>query len=460
MRFGRTAGRLALIALLAVLLIACSAPRPSADPAPADNPPPASGREPEVDPRHNPPKTPATPPPTPGRPAEPKPKPASVKLEQLGNEGWRTVTVLDSHTMPGSAILRLTFSKPVVQAEVEQALKEAQAGPVRGVMQWLDEQTLLWHIAALPARLDVLLGLAHDQDGLSLPGGIPSLRVGDPPTLVRLDLASGAETPVATLPPDIESAGLSPDGTHLNLVVWRPGSTPWDWQPGQLAVELATGELRSGWVEGPQPRLTVGLEQWALNPAGTVVAGIRGTDLMLMDMRGGRQQVVPGFVARTPGQAGGEALSHLAWSPGGEQVAALSPKGNGLSDLVGAVLPAGPATVLAADLPIPAGGTHLAWSPDGRFLLAGHLLIDLQDGSYRPIEGVTDRAAGAWEPGATRALLGGGDWGLVWLVDPAANTLLTLGEGLATGWAGPGQVYLVRWPASNTRYVPPGQQIP
>lgn len=449
MRFLRAA---AWLTLLAVMLTACSSlPRPSADPTPDSNPPAGNHREPEPDPRHNPPAVP-----DPDKDTEPSrppaaPKPAVVTVEQEAGHSWRAVTVLEGYAPPGPATVRLSFSKPVRQAEVEQALRESQASPVRGLMQWVDEQTLIWQIAELPPRLDFLLGSARDQDGVPLPGGIPSLRVGGPPSLVTLDLTTGEETAVVALPPDIQSAALSADGTHLNLLVWRPGGTQWDWQPAQLAVDLTTGELQSGWVEGAPPRLAAGLEQWALNPAETVVAGVRGTDLVIMDMRGGRQQVIPGFIVRM-----GQQPPYLAWAPTGDRVAALSHKGDGLSDLVAAALPAGPAAVLAADVPVPAGGTHLAWSPDGRFVLAGRLLIDLQDGTYRPVEGVADQAEGAWEPNGARLVLSAGDWGPMLLVEPASGDLQALGEGLAAGWAGPGRVYLVRWPAAGTRYVPPG----
>jgi hypothetical protein len=190
--------------------------------------------------------------------------PATVEVDVLYGDTWRPLTVLDSHVTPGAGTIRIRFSKPVRLAEVEQALLAAQAAPVRGALQWEDDRTVHWQIARLPDRIDFLLGGAHDQDGLPLPGGIPSLRVGEPATLVELDLSGGVARSVAVLPPDIIRAALSADGKDLNLTAWSPGTTRWDWRitftscPLMAPTHSASSSALGIVAESPRKRMVSG----------------------------------------------------------------------------------------------------------------------------------------------------------------------------------------------------------
>lgn len=393
--------------------------------------------------------------------------PAKVSVDYRYADEWRPVTVLGSHLPPGPAEIKLTFSKPVRRQEVEKALAEAQPAPIRGLMQWPDDQTLIWAVAELPPRVDLLLGSSHDQDGLPLPGGIPSLRVGDPPTLVAADLGGLADRPLAVLPPDLLSAQITADRKAVNLVVWTPGTTRWDWQTTDLVVDLATGTLKSGRVEGVQPRLTGELENWLVNPGATLVAGFRpGTeatpaqpgarDMVVRDLRGGREQVFRGFALQAGAPGTG---AFLAWSADGLKVAALSdrPGSPGSADLVVADIPTQQRRVLVQALPVAAVGTRLAWSPDGRYLLAGHLLVDLSTGQPQVLPGDPGTARGAWEPGGNRLLYSTRDWEALFLFDPTAGEPFPLGRGFLVDWEAQGKPLVIRWTASNSRYVPPGQ---
>ncbi|HYF77317.1 MAG TPA: hypothetical protein VD973_09310 [Symbiobacteriaceae bacterium] len=445
-------------------------PPAASDPGGTANPPkpgsqgptagtPSPGQPNPTNPSGTPPTgtSPVTPPP----PAA-KPKSAEVTVQFRYGDAWRTVTALQSHIPPGAAELRLLFSKPVLQEEVEQALLAAQPAPIRGVMQWADEHTLIWRVAQMPPRIDFLLGEAHDKEGVALPGGLTSLRVGEQPTLVLLDLGNGAESRTAQLPPDILSADLTADGKYLNLTVWKPGATRWDWVTTDRYLALESKDLKAGRVEGFQPRLPANLESWALNPAGTMVAGLRASatqsgarDLVTADVVGARQQVVPGFVTRAPG--GGNA--GVVWSADGARVGALgrAAANPNLSVFVCLTLADRSVTTLARDVPVPAGTARLAWSAEGRYLLAGPVLVDLETGAQTQLPGSSETARGVWEPGGTRLLYSAEDWGAVMLVDAASGKAQALGDGLAVGWAGPGQAYIVRWSASSTRYIPLGQ---
>jgi len=425
--------------LAAAVVTACST-------VPATEPLPAPTTAPTTAPAKPPTKPPAT--------------PATVAVHYRYGDAWRPVTALSSHVPPGSAELRLTFSKAVRREEVERVLTESQMSPIRGNMQWADDRTLYWQVSQLPRRIDFLLGEAHDQDGLPLPGGISPLRTGEPPALVSVDLSTAADRPLTNVPPDIVSAALSPDRKFLNLKVWAPGSTPWDWQTLDVHTALENPAFKSGVVEGLQPRLPANLESWVLNPGGNMVAGLRVAnrgerDLILSDVRGARQQVTPAFVTR-PGNAGS---TGVVWSADGARVAALTQSAAGAdrSDMVAMDVAERTVSTLARDLPVMAGTARLAWSPDGRYVLVGSIVVDLQTGSQRALPGDAATARGVWEPGGGRLLYGSQDWGAVFVADAATGGSQPLGQGLIVDWAGPGRVYVVRWPASGTRYFPPGQ---
>lgn len=400
--------------------------------------------------------------------------PATVTVDQRYGDGWQPVTILTAHAQPGPTTVRLLFSKPVRRTEVEAALTEAQSTPVRGLMEWESDRTLIWHINELPPRLDFLLGGAHDQDGMALPGGIPSLRSGEPPVLVKLGPGGAAEEPLLTLPPDIRLAELTGDGQHVGLMIWTPGTNRWDWKSMDLHVHLPTLALRPGRADSVQPRLSGEMENWVLSPQATAVAGLRtprtagtGTeplkaDLVVMDLRGGRQQVFAGFIERTPASGsdggGGDLTPHVAWSPDGLRVAGLSQRVGQQADLVVADLPAQTAATLVAGLPVPVLGTRLTWSPDRKRILAGNLVVDLQTGTIRTLPGDPAMARGHWEPNGSRLLYSLADWGPMLLIDSASGAVTPLGDGLAVGWTADGAPLGIRWPASDSRYLPPGWQ--
>jgi len=431
--------------MIALSLSACTAPRPAGTPAPG---PGAS--------------TPA--------PAAPSPTaaPATVSLAQRQGDRWLPVTPLAAVAPPGPAELRLAFSKPVRREEVEQALLAAQAAPVRGLMTWLDDQTLIWQIQSLPARLDFLLGGAHDQDGLPLPGGIPSLRLGQMPVLVTLDPAHpGDEKAIATLPADIATARLEPGGQAVTLQVWQPGTTRWDWTLVQFAADLRGGQVVSGPVGEARPRAAADLEEWAISPSGALVAGLK-TDgdliaktvpvsLVVSDLAGGRRVVTPEFIRRNAAASEGDSTVHLAWSPDSTTVAALTYKG-ATSDLIAFSVADQRRTTLLPDVPVQAGGTVLRWSANPRYLLAGHLIIDLQAHTTRALERSEGQPSGEWSPDGAWLAYQPAAWGPILLVDPATGSATPAGTGLLVGWTPEKRLCVIRWTGNETRYHPLGMK--
>lgn len=393
--------------------------------------------------------------------------PATVTVDQRFGHNWKPVTILDAYTLPGPSAVRLSFSKPVRRDEVEQALLAAQSGPIRGLMEWTDEQTLTWQIAELPPRLDFLLGGAHDADGLPLPGGIPSLRLGEPPILVEVNLSDPVDAVRGTLPPDIISASLTRDARAVNLLAWTPGTTKWDWHTVDVYYDLEAKVLKRGRVEDAHPRLSADLENLVVSPNGLFVAGLRRkgdptesyqADLVVMDMRGGRSQTVPGAIGRFRGARQVDLTTYLTWSPDSLMVAALSYAGDAQSSDLVVIEPAtGKRTVLVANLPVRSDGTRLSWSTDGKWLLAGNLLVNRESRAFLTLPGPAHLAAGAWEPGGSRLLYSAQDWGPISIVDPAKGEVKPLGEGMIVGWTARDRALLIRWPGSATRYLPPGQ---
>ncbi|MFZ5825519.1 MAG: hypothetical protein ACOY94_14560, partial [Bacillota bacterium] len=351
--------------------------------------------------------------------------------------------------------------------EVEQALLAAQSVPIRGLMEWTDDKTLTWQIAELPPRLDFLLGGASDADGLPLPGGIPSLRLGDKPILVEVNLSDPVDMVRGTLPPDVIAASLTRDARFVNLMAWTPGTTKWDWQTVDIYFEMEQKALKRGRVEETQLRLPPDIENWVVSPNGALVAGLRGrgapmesyrADLVVMDTRGGRSQTFARVIGRFRGADQLDLSTHLAWSPDSRQIAALSHAGDSqTAELVLTDAATGEQKVLIPSLPVRSDGTRLTWSSDGRWLLAGNLLIERESKVVTPLEGSAHQVSGVWEPGGSRLLYGVQDWGPVLIVDPVRGDVKPLGNGMIVGWAGPDRVLVIRWPGSDTRYLPPGQ---
>lgn len=443
MRWGTVTGRLLPVILGSLLsLAACSAgPRPPVT-TPADSAPSAA-------------ETAVTPAPPPV--AAPAREPTTVRLELSDGDRWRAVTPMTAFVPAGPAVLRFTFSRPPRPLEVEQALRASQAMPVRGLMQWADERTLVWQIAALPGRLDFYLGTAHDQEGELLAVTLPSVQVGEPPTLVVHNLKTSAERLLMVLPPDLVSVTLTGNGQYVDLVAWEPGPTRWDWHTARSYIDLSGAQLKAGPAPGIQPRFGTALREWVVSPAAiTTVAGLAtgSGDLVIEDWRTGRQQGYRSFVVQDPAA---EQAPRLAWSADGRRVAALSDGGAKGADLIAFDTATGDRTVIAGGLPLSTAAL-LSWSSDGQTVSVGNLLVDTATGRFKPLGGMPDKARGFWQPAGHLCLFSPqGDWGPVVLLGQGGEALQTLGNGVPVGWAGPAEVYLVRWSSSSGRHVPLGE---
>ncbi len=447
--------RLFVAVILISLLPGCSRPVGQEPPVPPINPqllPPDKPQAPEV-----------------AKPLVPKVA-ATAKVELRFGDAWVPVSPLSSFISAGGGEVRLTFSKPVPAPEVERALNEMQLSPVRGRILWEDEQTLIWQIAVLPQRLDFLLDGVRDFDGFPLSGGIPSILIGDPPQLVEVDIGSTTEMKPVVLPPDIAFASLSDDRLSLNFHSWRPGVNQWDWNLVGQHLDLTSGVISPGLIKAAPPRLVSGVEGWQVSPDRSLVAGFRvdhspdatgnpvAVDLVITDLRGGRQTISLGFVSRLPEVQRANSLFHLSWSPNGRQLVALSHRQgeSPRSDLVVYDVSSGKSSVLVADIPVPAHTVRLNWSSDGTWVLVGNRLVELATKQTHELKGNPELSRGIWEPAGTRLLYSLDDWGEVMIVQPEPLLTTPIGLGLVIDWTGPDCVALIRWPGSDVRYIPPG----
>lgn len=372
---------------------------------------------------------------------------ALVVLErQVGEtDQWQAVKPWET-APPGSTTLRLRFSKPVDTDSVVRALQTAQSDPVRGLFNWVDSQTLLWHIPELPSHLVFLLGGARDQDGLPLPGGIPVIRVGEPATLNLYVVDSNVEGELLPVPSDPVRAMLLPDGKVIELWAWTPGRTQWDWTQTSYSIDLMRFSVAAG-APPRDPRVSripTDMLAVSISPDGAFAVGFRGKDLSLVDISSGRERRFAGFLHQEAPP------SAPAWSFDGKRVVVLDGP-----DLVQLTIDTWERTVLIAALPTD-GGVYLNGSSDGRYMLVGSLVVDLAQKSFIRLPGDPLSARGTWEPDGVRLAYTGGDWSEIHLYEPLTGNRHALGRGYIVEWASPGRLYLLRRPTDDNRYFPPG----
>jgi hypothetical protein len=142
------------------------------------------------------------------------------------------------------------------------------------------------------------------------------------------------------------------------------------WQTVEMHLDLASGQLAAGRLDGFQPRLPANLESWTPNPGRSLIAGLRpaakggARDLVLSDLVGGRLQVIAAFVTRAEAQS----VAAPVWAPDGSWVAATSDSSadSGRTDVVAYEPGAARRSVIAKDLPVRAGQARLAVSAESK----------------------------------------------------------------------------------------------
>lgn len=420
---------------------------------------------------------------------------AVLEVEEEG--AWRPVA--PDEVLPRRPLaLRLRFTKDMDRRSVEESL--ASRGPVPGRLSWVDGRTLLWQVDQPPPVLRPTLLNARDTDGLWLIGQVPVAHTGEPPALYRVDPATGRETRLCSLVPEIREASLSPDGTTLfaqayYLMLGRyPNVEDRSW-----AIDVSTGKrdqvgngLYLGWVGGDALLRVAGGKYEMVNrsgsiarsgtlplelrfmmpsPDGTLLAGLLGApidyrteatrdfvshDLVIIDLERKAARTVKDFVkVFLPPVGGWETPARPAWSPDGRQIAALSDLPGGGAQVVVADLSSGE-TSAAVTLPGLSYGTihPFSWSPDGKWWLAGNRLISINPPHEVTKIQIPDRGRHWWSPDGEWLTASYPEWKRTVLYHIPTLRSLEMGDSFPVGWDKEGLAYVIRWEGAQERYVP------
>ncbi|HEY3366410.1 MAG TPA: hypothetical protein VGK74_15250 [Symbiobacteriaceae bacterium] len=412
---------------------------------------------------------------------------------------------------PGPLTLEFFFDQPMAPDSLWQVMGagyQAIRIPVPGKThcEWLTDRHARCGLPQVPRRLDLALG-----DFRAITGLLPAprslvVRNNDPePYLERVNLTAGTRVRVMTLPAEIIEAHLSPDGKRIATLSWErrvDRSDNWwpsavtvadpsartltrvemdghqvRWQDSNTLINIGTGlwGREEGWQSwdaavGGKPADHNGLLfPCSVSPDGRVAAwldrrkAMAGGDegrlpahLVVLNLETGEHQVVEDFISDWWIAKGGDFTQWVAWSPGGQAIAALDPvERYGRSDLVIYDRKTGTRRVVLAAVNVGPWGYRLAWSPDGTKLLAtsdGHLakVIPL-DGTPQIQLPEWGTNLAFWDGTGQRILSATAQWAGVYVFDVTTRTRTDLGDGLPVGWDGDA-VYIIRWGTSDQRY--------
>ncbi|HYF93743.1 MAG TPA: hypothetical protein VD969_16125 [Symbiobacteriaceae bacterium] len=403
-------------------------------------------------------------------------------------------------------VMTLAFTNDMLRESVERSLtgphdKEGGSqGDWIAAMKWLDPRTLeLTARQPAPPVMRINLRGAQDRNGLFVTGGVPNVYSGEPPRVVAVDPVTGqASAPLAEVPLEPNGASLSPDGTLLRVTAWQMygGQDIPNWQ--QVLVDLITGqtkplkpeELYGQWVPGgdtlwvrPNDENSLALIRWTpagpqqveisdlpaydsfeLSPDGRLIAVLARTGgeapypyvpvrFLIVNSDGKTRTPLTGEALMYRPGKDGLRLYGPAWSPDGTRIALTQPDGKGGTALVVADLAVGALRKLAPSLPGSQGSTDsVTWSPDGRRLLVGPLLLDAATGKIeRHIEGMVGRPF--WSRDGAWLLFQPDDWTEITAYNLSTGQAVALGEGLAVGWRPDGKAMIIRWPDARHRVM-------
>jgi len=360
--------------------------------------------------------------------------------------------------------------------------------------QWLTPSHARWTLPDTPPVLNLTVRGFQDITGLiTLDRPLLITCSETLPYLERVHLDTLAADRVMEMPLDIMEAILSPDGRQIGIQAIRRASPP-EVVVADLAASrilksplgygtlawLANGELaefdRSGekdagmtsWHPGgisPPRRLPIAAWAPVPSPGGSRVAYLDRLDapvkdgvtpfpvsLVLIDLKTGQRQVIADFVEGYYFATEGDYRQWVAWSPDGQQIAALSPLSRTQgAHLVVYDLTKGTRRVVGGPVASSPWGQKLAWSPDGSRIYGTAGWVYPLDGT-KPVHLLNaGGTAGYWDGSGRRLLLSEGVWGQVSVLDVATGARTQLGDGWPVGWDGE-RAYIIRWPASSWRY--------
>jgi hypothetical protein len=397
--------------------------------------------------------------------------------------------------------VRLTFSRPMIRATVEEALRgphdkegNSQGAWITG-LTWLDDRTVELTAAQPQPVMRLNLAGAQDSFGLFIPQSPPHIYTGAPPQAVAVDVATGQEKALAALMPEPNGGTISPDGRWLRVtsMEFRGANGMPDWK--HQLIDLTTGKAESvkpealygTWTTSgelievrnamsdlmvtrrsvtgePQHTRLPGVANYdsvIASPDGNWLALLVRTDhrvddyeeaaFLLLSTDGTTRKELTGKVALWRPGKDGLMLYGPAWSPDSTRLA-LTTQQDGRPALVIADPTAGALRTLTADLP----GLRMAeidpitWSPDSTRILVGPLLIDAATGEVvQRIEGITGRPH--WSPDGQTLLFQSSAWEPITAYHLPTGKVTDLGVGILLGWRPDGQALLIRWAGAAYR---------
>ncbi|MDF2628777.1 MAG: hypothetical protein K0R39_2608 [Symbiobacteriaceae bacterium] len=388
--------------------------------------------------------------------------------------------------------LRLTFTSAMNRKIVEARMREQNLTKQHPLKQtarltWQDDRTLLVDFAEAPPVVQYSLVGAYDSQGLFLTGPIPAVHTGAAPYLAAVDPATGKETRLRDVIPEVTFARQSRDGRMLLLTAYdlmggqesftRPrlwlmdlanGTTrsiDWDWQARLVET---TGEVKVYKYENDGT-----YDQGPISPDGTQWLFYR---LPKTETVSGQLFDV-GIEVRTPDGKLIKALEPVAkvmagkygygrpqavWAPDGKSIIFTSDIDRQQTELIHIDLITG-ASRKVATVPYfanPYSSARLMQWQAGR-VIAGSAIVNVASGQI--IHKVAGNMASRFLSQDGKYLLlaressyNGGDWGPMSLVSIDTGAVNDLGVGMPAGWSADDKALVIRWTNYESRHIPMG----
>jgi hypothetical protein len=398
-----------------------------------------------------------------------EPPRATLSYQRAGGSmNWLPAT---TYLPAGGALkLRIAFTAEMDRTTVERSLRQSKAEI--GAIEWVDGSTAVVSIPSPGPVIGLNIFGALSGQGLHTVGGLPYLYTGEPARLEAVTPGTGQAHTIAQLPPEVQSAEVLPGGKAARVFYlrMRGGYESWPWG-SPLEVNLKSGESREVPLESVElpPGVPEGAAHY-LSPDGSRLALLvpvpdssteyhpyRLHRLSILDADGTVLKAFADPVRLYQPGKDGLRLFGPAWSPDSSRIAFTQDDPDGTP----AVLIADVATGTLRTLARGAEGLHrgsadpLSWSPDGRRLLVGSLLLNAETGQIE-----RRLAAGSlpvrWSPDGAWILGQDEPWAAVTAVETATGRSVALGDGLAAGWTADGRALVVRWDNARYRTIPFG----
>ena len=373
----------------------------------------------------------------------------AVDIRPSGSQ-WSPLDSLRTYP-PGSYSLRFHFSAPVEKQRLENQLVSNKAG---ASWQWMDAQTLEVSLPTAPPKFELHPGGMADQRGIGTWAGPAVLHTGEPATLVAVDPKTGQESTLGTLPPEVNDALPSPDGSRMALRIMQPAPEQyWNgWMARNFVLDLKTGNLTP---------LDFNFTRWS----GTRLLGVLHQNLVAWNPADGKTRQVASVPAYEVSPDGRYAVGLMLDYSREDQVTQLAPKGLVVVDLTTdkeqRFLDIAQHWVCHCDGRMTTDFYEL-WEGDLFYLKDDRsategtwLAVNVHTGEVNSAGPGKPRKLTAEErmtgPGGYR-LQGGSNWAAQALIRPDGSLVKNLGPALPAGWMPDGRALFVRWPGHKNRF--------